>query len=75
MAVTCVTFSPDGKNIVSGSRDNTLRVWNAETGKQRMQLCSQYTPVLAVAYSPDGTKIVSGCGDAHIRVWDADDTD
>ena len=32
--VTSVAFSPDGKKIVSGSEDMTIRVWDAETGKE-----------------------------------------
>ena len=32
--VTSVAYSPDGKHIVSGSYDSTVKVWNAATGKQ-----------------------------------------
>ena len=31
--VYSVAFSPDGTRIVSGSGDNTLRIWNADTGQ------------------------------------------
>ncbi len=30
--VNSVSFSPDGQSIVSGSRDNTIRVWLVERG-------------------------------------------
>ena len=33
-AVNCVAYSPDGKHIVSGSWDSTVKVWNAATGKE-----------------------------------------
>ncbi len=36
--VFSVCFSPDGKTIASGSGDNSVRVWNAETGVQLRQL-------------------------------------
>src|ERR1700689_383106 len=31
--VVSVSFSPDGRRVVSGSRDRTIRVWDAETGE------------------------------------------
>ncbi|KAG6326942.1 hypothetical protein ID866_12147, partial [Astraeus odoratus] len=58
--VGSVAFSPDGRWIVSGSADNTIRIWNAYTGYQ-----------ISVAFSPDGRCIVSGSVDNTIRVWDA----
>ena len=59
-----VAFSPDGKRIVSGSDDNTLRVWDADTGQPIGQPLTGHTErVYSVAFSPDGNRIASGSGD------------
>ena len=53
-----VAFSPDGKRIVSGSEDQTVRVWDAETGEVVLgPLQSHSSPVYSVAFSPDGKRI------------------
>ncbi|KAJ6523257.1 WD40-repeat-containing domain protein [Mycena vulgaris] len=70
-AVTSVAFSPDGTHIVSGSNDNTVRVWDAETQTQIGAPLEGHTnPVTSVAFSPDGTRIVSGSDDRAVHVWD-----
>ncbi|KAJ7108137.1 hypothetical protein C8R44DRAFT_884905 [Mycena epipterygia] len=72
-AVTCVAFSPDGKRVVSGGRDQTVRVWNATTGAVVAGPLRGHTDAIeSVAYSPDSKRIVSGSRDCTIRVWDAD---
>ncbi len=71
--MTSVAFSPDGTRIVSGSADNTVRLWDAATGQPIGQPMTGHTgAVSSVAFSPDGTRIVSGSGDKTVRVWDAD---
>ena len=70
--VLSVAFSPDGSRIVSGSYDQTIRVWDASTGVEMLPpLRGHDRYVLSVAFSPDGSKIVSASYDQTIRVWDA----
>ncbi|THH05167.1 hypothetical protein EW146_g9973, partial [Bondarzewia mesenterica] len=72
-SVNSVVFSPDGKRIVSGSRDQSIRVWDAETGEAASEPFKGHTSVVSsVAFSPDGKCIVSGSYDKTIRVWDVE---
>ena len=68
--VETVAFSPDGKYIVSGSRDNTARIWDVSTGKEIYQIKFDAW-VLCVAFSPNGKYIVAGSQDRTVRVWEA----
>ena len=59
--VNSVAFSPDGRHIVSGSLDQTIQVWDAQTGGQVGNPFQGHTEsVNSVAFSPDGRHIVSG---------------
>ena len=69
--VKSVAYSPDGRHIISGSADRTIRIWDAETCAVVGKPLEGHTDrVLSVAYSPDGRYIISGSDDRTIRVWD-----
>jgi WD40 repeat protein len=58
--VISVAWSPDGQRIVTGSYDNTARVWDTNSGAELL-LASLVTParVSTAAFSPDGSRILS----------------
>ncbi len=68
--VLTVNFAPDGKTIVSGSRDKSVRLWDSQSGKLLRTLTgTRCGPVWSVVFSPDGTKLLSGSSDKAVRVW------
>ncbi|KAI9674629.1 MAG: hypothetical protein M1829_003711 [Trizodia sp. TS-e1964] len=70
-SVYSVTFSPDGRQVVAGSADNTVRLWDAATGAPLQTLEGHSNWVRSVAFSPDGRQVVSGSTDSTVRLWDA----
>ena len=64
-------FSPDGTRIVSGSTDNTIKLWDAESGKELRTFKGHEGWVGTVAFSPDGKRIISGSQDNTIKLWNA----
>ena len=68
-----VAFSTDGKQVVSGSMDKTVRIWDAESGKTITGPFEGHTDgVVSVAFSPDGNQVVSGSWDKTVRIWDTE---
>jgi len=71
--ILAVVYSLDGQRIVTGSADNTARVWDANTGKELFPLEGHTAPVRSVAFSPDSQRLVTGSWDSTAMVWDATD--
>jgi WD40 repeat protein len=70
-SIGCVAFSADGKRAVTGSDDQTVRVWEVASGKEVLRLSGHTEEVHAVAFAPDGSRILSGGRDRTLRLWDA----
>lgn len=67
--VESVHFSPDGKMLVSGSDDQTIRLWRVEDGTLINQLTGHTARVQTVAFAPNGKLLVSGSADDTVRIW------
>ena len=68
--VYSVAFSPDGKRIVA-AWNKTLKVWDAATGAEVMNLNGHEARIISAMFSPDGKRIVSAGNDKMIKIWDA----
>ncbi|MDB9311655.1 protein kinase, partial [Spirulina sp. CS-785/01] len=66
--VTAVAVTPEGQ-VISGSSDNTLKVWDMQTGKELRTLTGHSGYVTAVAVTPEG-QVISGSEDNTLKVWD-----
>ena len=69
-SVWSVAFSPNGAEVLTGSYDNTARLWNATTGQHIRTFISSAGTIFSVAFSPDGTMVVAGSAGTTL-LWNA----
>ena len=70
--VQSVCVSPDGTQVLSGSDDGTLRLWDIRTGAELRCFEGSAKPVCSAAFLRDARRLVSGSGDGTVHVWDAE---
>ena len=75
--ILCLAYSPDGKAIASGASDNTFRVWDIASGRERCHVQggpakrpTGYAAFAHVFFSPDGKALVTHGEDNLVRLWD-----
>jgi WD40 repeat protein len=67
--VMTVAWSPNGKDLATGSADHVVRIWDTRTGSLLRALYGHSAPVVSLAWSRDGRWLASGSGDNTARVW------
>jgi WD40 repeat protein len=64
-------FLPDARQVVSGSGNKTVQLWDAVTGAVLQTLDGHSGWIDSVAFLPDGRQVVSGSTDKTVQLWDA----
>lgn len=69
--VQCCAYSPDRRRIVTASLDATLKVWDADTGRELMSMSGHTGEITSCAFSPAHPRNLSASKDKTLRLWDA----
>ena len=69
--IRSVAFYPGGKTIACAGAGPLVRLWDAQSGIEKLALRGLESEVLSVAVSSDATTLVGGCEDGTIKIWGA----
>ncbi|MCP4423934.1 MAG: hypothetical protein GY803_05550 [Chloroflexi bacterium] len=70
--VSDAVFSPDGSKLATTSLDNTVKIWDAQSGQVLLTLEDHSRAVKTVAFSPDGARLATSGDDGFIIVWNSE---
>jgi WD40 repeat protein len=68
-----VAFSPDSQRLATGGEENSVKIWDVQTGQELLTLRGHKGDVYTVAFSPDARQWVASAGeDSVVKVWESD---
>ena len=69
-AIYSLALSPDGKSLATGSYDQKIVLWDAQTGKEIKTLSGHNGCIYGLAFRPDGKILASSSADRTVKLWD-----
>jgi WD40 repeat protein len=70
-AIYAMALSPDDKILATGSYDQKIKLWDAESGKGLRTLSGHNGCIFGIAFRPDGKILASASADRTVKLWDA----
>lgn len=67
--VLAVAYSPDGREVATGSADRMIKIWDAENGTCLKTLKGHSGDVSDLSFTPDGKYLISGSADGTAKFW------
>lgn len=64
-----VSFSPNGRRLITGGSDGMVRIWDGRTGQPLIALKGHRSRVLSIAWTPDSSGFATGGSDGATRLW------
>ena len=68
--ILTLVYAPDGNLLATGGTDQTIRLWDPESGRDLKLLRGHMGAVHALAFSPNGKLLASGSADTSVRIWE-----
>jgi WD40 repeat protein len=69
--VYLLRYSPDGEELMTVSYDGTMKLWDADSGEERLTLRGHTAEPGFATYSPEGGRVLTGAWDGTLRIWDS----
>jgi len=69
-AITALAWEPDGRRLASGSLDDTVKIWDATTGREAQTLRGHVDRITSLSWGPEG-RLASTAGDGSLRIWNS----
>jgi WD40 repeat protein len=69
-SILSAVFSPDGRRVLTTSKDETARLWEADSGKLLATFRGHNNEVCGGGFSPDGRRVLTASWDWTARLWE-----